>query len=237
MRALAILFLLPIAAMADEASSFLNYVCMKGFTDSIMPRDEAVRFCGCIRDEVVPRLTLHQRRLVQSAEVALRQGLLPPADQFASSGIRELVVAGQARCEAAFYPPASPINVRSGALHLTLRCEDETKAPEAFIYISGLLTEEEVQAMNERFMKDDFEPEYARVATSFDGSPGNTERWDIDLSGEFIAPANPAQLIERLRTTSSFGVTLVRGTKRYSGVFDLRSKIPARWTPCGGVGR
>lgn len=239
MRVLALLLLVPATVLADEAVIFLDSICMHGFAKTTMSRDEASRFCGCVRDEVVSSLTQNQRHIIESVQSELRQGRGPSADRFASSGVRELVVAGQARCEAAFYPPSAPISIKSGALQLMLRCDGETKVPEAFIYGKGvaLLSKAEQRAVDERMMKDNFEPEYAKVTTSFDGSPLKTERWEIDLTGQIVTPPNSAQLIERLRTTSNVSVTVERGAKLYSGVFDLRSKIPARWTPCGGVGR
>lgn len=217
----------------------MDSACMQDFATTSMPQHEARRFCGCLRDEVVPRLTWHQRSILASVESELRQGRVPSVDRLVSSGIRELVVAGQARCEAAFYPPSAPIVINSGPIHLVIRCEDDTKLPETFIYRDrmALLSDAEQNAVIERMMKDNQDPEYARVTTSFDGSSANNELWEIDVTGASVSPPNAAQLVERLRMTSTFKVTVEHGSRRYSGVFDLRSKIPARWTPCGGVGR
>lgn len=131
----------------------------------------------------------------------------------------------------------APINIKAGELQLTLRCEDETKTPEAFIYRHGmgLLSKAELNALDARMMKNNFEPEFAEVTSSIDGSPANSEKWEIDLTGEIVFPPNSAQLISRLRTASTLAVMIKRGTKRFRGTFQLAGQIPARWLPCGGV--
>ncbi len=101
----------------------------------------------------------------------------------------------------------------------------------------GLLSKNDLSALDARMSKDNFEPEYAKVTTVIDGRASMSEQWEIDVSGEIVAPPKPAQLIERLRTASTIAVTIERGAKRYSGVFQVAGKIPARWLPCGGVGR
>jgi hypothetical protein len=239
-RALALLLpLLSQSVFADEASLFLDRICMQGFAQTTMPKGEASRFCSCVRDEVVPNLNLDQRRTLAGAQADIARGRMPSAERIVSCGVRDLVVAGQARCEAAFYPPSAPINIKAGEFGLTLRCEDETKTPEAFIYRRGmsLLSKSELRALDARMMKDNFEPEYAKVTTTIDSESSKTERWEIDLTGEIVAPPNSAHLIERLRSASAFSISIERGGKRYAGVFQVAGKIPARWLPCGGVSR
>jgi hypothetical protein len=240
MRAFALTLLLAChPVVADDASHFLNRICLQGFTKTTMPATEAARFCACVRDEVVPQLNGEQRRVLATAQADLARGRTPSTDRLATSGVRELVIAGQASCQAAFYPPSAPINIKAGELQLTLRCEFETKTPEAFIYRRGmsLLSKAELNALDARMMKDNFEPEYAKVITAIDGGTPKSERWEIDLSGEIVAPPNSSQLIDRLRTASTLAVTIERGAKRYTGLFQVASKIPARWLPCGGVSR
>ena len=240
MRAFVLLSLLVFQqALADEASQFLDFVCMQGFSKTTMPQAEAARFCSCVREEVVPGLNQEQRRTLAAAQANLARGRVPSADRIASSGVRDLVIAGQARCEAAFYPPSAPINIKAGELQLTLRCEDETNTPEAFIRRGmSLLSKAELSALDDRMMKGDFEPEYAKVTTIIDGGSAKAERWEIvDMSGEIVAPPNSAQLIEHLRSASTFSASIERGSNRYAGIFQLAGKIPARWLPCGGVSR
>lgn len=240
MRPFALLLLFASrSAFADDAAAFLTRLCTQGFNKTTMPAAEVVRFCACVRDDVVPLLSREQRLVLSAAQSDLSRGRAPSAEPLASSGVRDLVVAGQASCQAAFYPPSAPINIKSGELQLTLRCEDETKIPEAFIYRRGmaLLSKAELSALDARMMKDNFEPEFAKVTASFDSAPAQSERWEIDLTGEIVAPPNSAQLIDRLRTASTLAVTIERGAKRYSGNFQLAGKIPARWLPCGGVSR
>ena len=240
MRLFALLLLVASpSAFADAAALFLSHLCAQGFTKTTMPAAEAARFCACVRDEVVPQLSQEQRLVLSAAQSDLSRGRTPSVERLASSGVRDLVVAGQASCQAAFYPPSAPINIKSGELQLTLRCEYETKTPEAFIYRRGmaLLSKAELSALDARMMKDNFEPEFAKVTASIDSAPAKSERWEIDLSGEIVAPPNSAQLIDRLRTASILAVTIERGAKRYSGRFQLTGKIPARWLPCGGVSR
>ena len=240
MRAIALLlFLVSQQVLADEASQFLDRICMHGFAKTTMPMDEATRFCSCVRDEVVPELRQDQRQALAAAQADVARGRSPSADRIASSGVRDLVVAGQARCQAAFYPPSAPITIKAGELQLTLRCQQETKTPEAFIYRRGmsLLSKAELRALDARMMNDTFKPEYAKVTTVIDGGSAKTERWEIDLTGEIVAPANSAQLIERLRSASTFSTSIERGANRYVDVFQMAGKIPARWLPCGGVSR
>jgi hypothetical protein len=169
----------------------------------------------------------------------LDRGKAPSVDRLSASGIRELVVAGQARCEAAFYPPSAPIYFSSGSLQLTLRCDGEAKVPEAFVYGKGmsLLTKEEQTFTNNKLLKGIFETEYAKVIQKVDGALYKTENWEIDLTGEMVLSPNSALLIDRLRTASTFEVSIQRGSKKYSSAFAISGRIPPRWAPCGGVGR
>ena len=233
------LMFLATSVSADDASTFLDHVCKQGFRKTTMPGPEAARFCACVLEEVVPKLSASQRQTLTDAKVSIAQGRSPSPERLASSGVRELVVTGEARCEAAFYPPSAPINIGSGSLQLTLRCEDESKNPEAFVYGRGmaLLSKAEQRAFDERMMKDNFQPEYAKVILRIDGESPRTEKWEIDLTGEIAAPPNSAMLIDRLRTASSMSVAIERGPKKYFGSFSISGKIPARWAPCGGVSR
>ena len=240
MRAHGLILLLACqSVLADDAAQFLDRICLQGFTNTTMPPAEAARFCACVRDEVVPQLNGDQRRALATAPSDLQRGRTPSVDRIAASGVRELVIAGQASCQAAFYPPSAPIKIKAGELQLTLRCEEETKTPEAFIYRRGmsLLSKAELKALDARMMRDNFEPEYAKVTTSVNGGPPKLERWEIDLTGEIVAPPNSSQLIDRLRTASTLTVNIEHGAKRFAGDFQLAGKIPARWLPCGGVKR
>ncbi|MES2947748.1 MAG: hypothetical protein V4858_04320 [Pseudomonadota bacterium] len=151
--------------------------------------------------------------------------------------MRDLVVAGQARCEAAFYPPSAPINIVSGPLQLTLRCEEESRQPQAFVYRSGmaLLSKAEQRNLDQRMLKGNFDPEYAKVTTVIDGRAPKTENWEIDLTGEIVSPQNSAQFIDQLRAAATMSLSIERGVKREAGTFQVRGKIPSRWAPCGGV--
>lgn len=239
LRILIALMFLSTSVSADDASTFLDQVCKQGFTKTTMPRAEADRFCACLVEDVAPRLSASQRRTLTDTKALLAQGRSSASERLASSGVRELVVAGEARCEAAFYPPSAPINISGGPLQLTLRCEDESKKPEAFVYGRGmaLLSKAEQRTVDARMMKGNFEPEYAQVIFRIDGESQRTEKWEIDLTGEIVAPPNPALLIDRLRTASSMNVVIERGPRKYSGSFSISGKIPARWAPCGGVSR
>ena len=239
MRLLLLLLLLSTSAYADNASSFLHGICKQGLLKEKMAAAEATRFCACVVDDAVPRLTPSQRRTVDDAKVALERGQAIAAERFASSGVRDLVVAGQARCEAAFYPPSAPINIAAGTLQLTLRCEDESKKPEALIYGKAmvLLSKADLKGLDARMMKDNARPEYAKVILKVDGSAPKTERWEIDLTGQIVTPPNSAALVDQLRTATILSVSIERGTKKYAADFSLSGKIPTRWAPCGGIGR
>ncbi len=240
MRALIFLILLiSVPVAADESAQFLDFLCQRGFARTTMPKDEALRFCACVRDDVTQRLSTEQRRTIAGIQDDLVRKNVSSVELLASSGVRDLVVAGQARCEASFYPPSAAINISGGSLQLTLRCENETKKPEAFVYVRGmaLLTKAEQQAVNKRMMKSEFKSEYAKVTTAIDGGSPKKENWEIDLTGEIVSPPNSAQLIDRLRPAEKMSVTIERGEKRYAGTLQIRGKIPARWAPCGGVGK
>lgn len=159
-------------------------------------------------------------------------------DRFSSSGVRDLVVAAQARCEAAFYPPSAPISIASGSLYLTLRCGPDTGAPEAFIYVrnGALLSRSEIDVATKQMMKGNFGSEFAQVDQKIDGSSRKAELWDIDpFSGQFVSPPIAANLIALLRASNTYEVVIQRGRQRYAGTFQLTGRIPPRWVPCGGV--
>jgi hypothetical protein len=237
MHALLLLLLVATPAVSGNISTFLDSICRQGFNTTTMPRGEAARFCSCVIEDVAPRLSSEQRQVLTTAQDELSKGRTPSADRFASSGVRDLVVAGQARCEAAFYPPSAPIKVVASPLELTLRCEDETKKPEAFVYIRGtaLLSKSELRALTQRMMQNNFESEYAKVTTAIDGGSKINENWEIDIAGEIVSPPNSAQFIERLRRARTLSIKIERGSKQLAGTFQVTGKIPARWAPCVGV--
>jgi hypothetical protein len=239
MRALVLLLLVATPAVAENAAAFLDTICRQGFTTTTMPRDEAARFCACVREHVAPRLSSEQQRVLAIAQDDTTRGRTSSAERLASSGVRDLVVAGQARCEAAFYPPSAPISIATGTLQLTLRCDNETKKPEAFVYVRGaaLLSKAELRTLDQRMMKDNFEPEYAKVTTAIDGGYKTTESWEIDLTGEIVSPPNSVQVIDRLRHARTLSLKIERGSRQITETLDVVGKIPARWVPCGGVGR
>src|SRR6266567_2032450 len=160
---LVLLLLCVGSAKADEASQFLDKLCVQGFGKTSMPKADAVRFCACVIEDVIPRLSGEQRRVVAAAKADHDSGRAPSPERLVVSGVRDLVVAGQARCEAAYYPPTKPINVTTGALELTLRCNLDTRAPETFVYSRGmaLLSKAELRALDQRMMNGTFDPEYA----------------------------------------------------------------------------
>lgn len=227
-------------ARADSATDFLDFLCLGGFEKTNMPKAQAQRFCGCIRSDISPNLSSAQRAVLVSAQVDLAQGRPQNTERFSASGIRDLVIAAQARCEAAFYPPSAPISVVSGSLYLTLRCGVDTDAPEAFIYIKNgaLLSQAEISAATKKMMKAIFDSEFAQVSQKIDGSSRKAEHWEIDIfSGQFVSPPSAANLIALLRTANTYEVVIQRGQHRYAGTFQLTGKIPSRWVPCGGVTR
>jgi hypothetical protein len=239
MRIFFLLVLLANSAVADNAASFLHGICKQGLLKEQMASAEATRFCTCLVEDVAVRLNQSQRRTIDEVKVALDRGQAIAPDRFASSGVRDLIVAGQARCEAAFYPPSAPISVSGGALQLNLRCDDEFKKPEAVIFGNGmaLLSKADLKALDARIAKEDATPDYARVILKIDSDAPKTERWEIDMTGEAVSPPNAALLIDRLRTATALSVSIERGSKRYKGTFLISGKIPARWVPCGGIGR
>jgi hypothetical protein len=240
-RILAVVVLFGVGELcwADPATKFLDALCLRGFQTTTMPKSEAERFCTCMRADIAPRLTHEQRGALVGAQVDVDGGRSPSAQRLASTGVRDLVVAAQARCEASFYPPSEPINISAGALQLTLRCEQETRAPEAFVYVKGgaLLSKAEMLAADQRMMKGDVDPQYAQVLQKLDGTQSKAERWEIDLTGEIVSPPSAAELIARLRVASSYEVIIQRGQKRFAASIPVSGRIPPRWAPCGGVGR
>ncbi len=239
MRVLLILALLSTSSYADNASSFLGDICRQGLLKERMAAAEATRFCSCVVEDVAPKLNQSQKRTIDEAKVALDRGQAISPERFASSGVRALVVAGQARCEAAFYPPSAPITITSGSLQLTLRCDDESRKQQAFIYGRGmaLLSNADQKAMGALMMKGSGQPLYANVTLQIDSDAPKAEKWEIDLTGEIVAPQNSVSLIGRLRKASSLSVAIDRGPKKFSANFPVSGRIPARWAPCGSVGR
>lgn len=224
------------AAAGDE---LLQTLCLRGFEPTKMPLDEAQRFCTCVRADVSPRLTGRQREVLTKVGADLAQGRAARPEVLANSGLRDLVIAGQARCEAAYYPPSAPIRVRSGQLELTLRCDDTGNAPEAFMYLRtrGLLSKAELAAMDKKMMAGEDVLEVAQVTQRIDGVARRVERGEIDLTGQIVASPDPAALIAALRAARTFDVAIERGRERHVASFDLAGKIAPRWAPCGGIGK
>lgn len=225
-----------LAATSTEID-FIGQVCAQGFAGTSMPRSEVTRFCKCVQDDINPQLTDQQRISIREAQAIMARGQPISEGFFVASGVRDLVIAGQARCEAAFYPPSQPISFRSGSLMMTLRCNDETQGPEVFIYIQDgrLLTKREHDNVAERMIKGDFGGEFANVKLQFDAAPSRDERWQIDLTGQMVSPSNPHIVITELRGASFLKVDISRGKFHYSGRFSIDNSIPPRWVPCGGV--
>ncbi len=241
MRAFSLLIFISISfsARADSASDFLGYLCFRGLQNTDVPKAEAERFCACVRSDIAPRLTNPQRAVLTSAQSDLNQGRAPNPGRFASSGVRDLVVAAQARCEAAFYPPSAPINISGDDLQLTLRCDSEIRAPEAFIYVKNglLLSTTERRAMEKRMMAGNFDSDFATVISKFNRGHQKSEKWEIDVTGHIVSAPRAYELISLLRSASTYDVTIEHGSRKYVGAFSLTGKIPARWSPCGGVSR
>ena len=224
---------------ADTATDFLDFLCSQSLKKADMPKAETQRFCGCMRSDISARLSSTQRSVLASAQADLTEGRRPNAERISSSGVRDLVIAAQARCEAAFYPPSAPISVAAGTLYLTLRCASDTRVPEVLIYIKNdaLLTQTEIRAGIKRMADGKFDSEFAQVSQKIDGLARKAELWEIDLTGHIVTPPRVADLIALLRTAKSYGVVIHRGQRRYAGTFLLAGKIPPRWAPCGGVTR
>lgn len=225
---------------ADTATDFVDFLCVRSFEkQTTMAKAEIQRFCGCMRSDISPNLSSTQRSVLASAQADLAQGRRPNMERFASSGVRDLVIAAQARCEAAFYPPSAPIGVVSGNLRLTLHCDPGTGAPAAAIYIKNraLFSQKEIDAATKKMMEGIFDSEFAQVSQKIDGSSRKAELWEIDLSGHFVSPSRSADLIALLRTANTYEVVIQRGQQRHAGIFKLTGKIPPRWVPCGGVTR
>ena len=231
---------LSTCAHADMATDFLDNMCMGATAkQTTMPRAEIQRFCGCVRDDVSPKLSGEQRSVLASAQSDLTRGRQPNIDRISSSGVRDLVVAAQARCETAFYPPSGPISIASGDLQLTLRCELETRAPEAILYVrnGAFLSKSELDAAVRGLTSGHVNEQFAQVSQTIDGSPRGVERWRIDLTGQIVSSPHAAAVVTALRTATTYDVVIRRGQQVYAGRFLLAGRIPARWLPCGGVMR
>ncbi len=199
-----------------------------------MPASEAARFCTCVVEDVSPRLTVSQRKALQKAESDLNAGKTPSEQALSTSGVRDLVIAGQARCEASFYPPSAPLLIISAPMEMTLRCDDENRRVEAFVYLRNirLLSKSELTAMDKRMMKDDFQPDYAKVTISFDGKARVIQKWEIDLTGQIVSPPDPTTFLGQLRVASTLNITVERGSTRIARDITVAGKIPTRWVPC-----
>lgn len=236
---LLLLLYLAAAPKYDPAVQFIETLCVYGLSRKSMPADESRRFCRCVSADISPGLSPSQRSILATAKADLDRGRAPNQQQFNKSGVRDLVIAAQARCEAAFYPPAASITMTSGALHLTLRCDDQTGGPAIILYIRGgaLLSEAEINASIDRMMNGKFDSQYAVVGQVLDGKARWSERWEIDVTGQIVSSPKPADLLKLLRRGSSYSVVIQRGVQRHAGTFLLSGRIPPRWVPCGGVSR
>lgn len=227
-------------ARADMATDFLDIMCANATAkQTAMSKAEIQRYCNCVRDDVSPRLSSVQRSILAAAQSDLTQGRQPNADRVASSRVRDFVIAAQARCEAAFYPPSTPISIASGDLQLTLRCEPETHAPEVILYVGNgaLLSKAELDATVRSMASGQLSDEFAQVSQIIDGSPRRIERWKIDLTGQIVSSPHAAAVVAELRTAGAYEVVIRRAKHIYAGRFLLTGRIPARWVPCGGIVR
>lgn len=227
-------------ALVGNEADLLEQICLQGFDETTMPRDEAIRFCRCVRDDVSPRLNSKHREMLKETYRLLSSGQNITEDyatEIFKSGLRDLLVAGWARCEAAFYPPSSPISVKSGNLVLVLRCDTDTGGPEIFFNIGSgeLFSKKELKMYRDRVMKGDFMPEIVQIRISIDDGPFRTENWEVDLTGKFVLTRQPHELLPKLRNASTLEVSIKHGDNYYSGKFFLEGVIPPRWVPCGGI--
>ncbi|KRB79062.1 hypothetical protein [Noviherbaspirillum sp. Root189] len=226
-------------AWADQAEDFLISLCMKGFQMTSMPTGDAQNFCSCVRKDISPRLSSVQRTTLRAAQEDLLKNRKPDAAGLSESGVRDLVVAAQARCEQALYPPSTPVHAQAGKLEMTLRCNSDTSVPEALIYIRNgqLLSEKEKTEQGKKLMDDpNFMGYFATVSTVIDGIR-KTEKWGIDMIGQIVFPEKPHELISALRSAKTFEVDIKRGTNTYAGTFQMTGKISPLWNPCGAMPR
>ncbi len=222
---------------ATTASNFLNTLCERGFDKTTMPSAEVARFCNCMMRDIQPRLTPAQQSYLSDVDSRLKRGISVSKEALAVSGVRDLVVEAQARCEAAFYPPSEPLSITGGELRLYLNCDDEEQDVRILISIAGsLIAKDELKLLTKRLLvrADDSWPT-ATVQQSFDGKTSGSESWSIGLSGDSVHPETPRRLLETLRSTKPYKVIVRRGQQQFSGSFDLATHLPPRWQPCGGI--
>ena len=235
MRVLAtILLFVSLSASAASSEAFLDRICRLGFNKTEMPMAEAARFCACVVEDVGPRLSQSQHTTLQSAVADVKAGKAPSEQALSTSGVRDLVIAGQARCEASFYPPSAPLLIAMPPMEMTLRCDDENRNVEAFIYLRDirLLSRADLSALDKRMMKDDFRPEYAKVTMSFDGRAQRVQKWEIDPTGQIVSPPDPTKFLEQVRAARTLFIAVERGTTRIARDIAVTGKIPTRWVPC-----
>lgn len=220
---------------AQDSSLFIEQVCMQGFNTTSMPKKEANKFCACVKEDIKPQITSNQNKVISEIQDDIKRGRNPNVERFSSSGIKDLVIASQARCESSFYPPQNPIHLSSGNFRMTLRCDYETKKEEVILYNDKmkLVSKKENEIFLKRIGEDDFVPPYANVSLSIDSDKTILENWEIDITGKIVSPPEPRGFIKNIRMGKKVTLLVKKGGNEYTALFDLEGKIPLRWNACG----
>ena len=226
-------------ALANEHVADL---CEVSFAKETMPKDEVALFCSCVAADVGPRLSTGQNSLVGKVADSLRPGSpgVPKSllEQVASSGVRDLIVAAQARCSDALYSSRDYIELRSDdGAELALYCDLDRVIPVASFGKDGLrfATEDEIESSLEAIIMGTG-PDSAYTVVEFswsaDGGPKTVEYWDVNLAGDGADAEVAGKLLQEVRFADRLNISVRRGNTKYSGQFNVSKKIPPLWRPC-----
>ena len=212
------------------------------FQEETMPKSEVALFCECVATDVGPRLSSDQAMLARrfASEIlpdspGVSRNLL---DEFASSGIRDMIVAAQARCGDVLYDTRNYIELKSddGAT-LAFYCDADRIVPVATFSKENLQFASEneiVDSLEAIMMATDDDGGYLMVAISWsaDGGETTTENWNVNIAGNGADADVAGKLLRDTRFAKRLTFEAKRGNVIYSGHFNVAKKIPSLWRPC-----
>lgn len=220
------------AARNDPVAKVCELAFQAEQTD--MPTSEIQLFCDCVSEDATPRLNSYQLSLFTRAsnpQALSQEDLEALAARIESAGIRDVIVAAEARCSDALYttPQALTLTARDGS-ELVLFCDYDLAVPTLSFRKPGLVLAEEEEILDGMSDFDSFP--IAEVTWQVDREDPVIEDWYCNLEGDGVDAESAGRLIRHLRDGSMLKIRIRRADIEHTAVFDIAGKIPRLWRAC-----
>lgn len=211
-------------------------VCRMSFEaeKTSMPASEVEKFCACVSEDVTPRLDSYQLGLVHQAtqpQKLSRRDAEDLATTLHSAGVRDVIVAAQARCSDALYSVPRALTLKSAdGSELALFCHYDLAVPTASFSRPGLVLATEDEILDGLDNSSAFP--VVQVTWQIDDNDAVTEYWDCNLEGNGVDAGSAGHLIRALREGNRLQIRVSRDAHIHTAVFDLSGKVPRLWDAC-----